>query len=281
MQKMTVMKISRITRTLSLLLSLSLMLVCFGACATKDDGRKDISREALDYFNKGISAFNIAKCLSVCRATVIVEEEGHPENTDGFVLYFENLYHNTGNDTRRMTVTYQAKTPKALTILPPEMTKISTSYVKDGWIYYDEEGKNKFKLPLSEDYSNGLGLYSLGNASPGGSYGIIDEGVIRADLYFSPNQCEKSQAAFIENMNAVVFGAQEVDVTYSNMILSSLMQEKTNRLSSYTISFTGNCTVGGKNYTLRYTYSEQFTSYDIDAEIAYPDLSDFKRYENK
>lgn len=269
-----------IIRALALLLCVGGILSCLCGCSSEKNRRRDITAEALEYFNKGVSAFNIASCVSVCRAYVIVSEDGNPESKpEGYLLYFENLYHNDGANPMRMTVTYRAMTDKPSTLMPFDMTHVSTSYLKDDWVYYEEQDGDKFKLPLAKDYSARLGLYSLGNASPGGSYGVIDGGVIRADLYFSPGQCQKSQEVFIANMNSAVFG-KEASVNYSNMILTSYMDEQSGRLSSYEISFTGKYVTGDKSYTLRYTYNEQFTSYDTKTEIEFPDLSAFPKYES-
>lgn len=271
------MKKSILKRVFALLLAASCLFgIC--ACSSGESQRKDITKEALEYFNRGISAFNIASCLSVCRAYAVVEEKDNPTNKGGYLLYFENLYHNNGSNPQRMTVTYQALTKNPAAATPAEMNKISTSYLLDGWIYYNEEKGKKFKLPIEQDYSSAIGLYSLGNATPGGSYGIIEDGVIRADLYFSPNQCKKTQTAFLQNMNTVIFGAQQPEVSYSNMILTSFMDEKTNRFSSYEISFTGSCTVGEKSYTVRYFFTENFVNYGTKNEIAFPeDLSSYER----
>lgn len=264
-------------RICALLLAL---ITAFCALPSCDGGeeREVVSDRAVEYFNKGVSAFNIANCISLCRASATVVDRDTNEVITGYVLYSENVYKNLGTLSARKTETFDAKTKQPTTLLPTEMTHLSTSYLKDGRIYYrldSAEGEQRdFYLPFEEDYSSAMGLYSLGNASPAGKYAVKDGDTVRVDLRFSPEACQKSQALFIENMQAAVFSGL-YDCTYSTMLLSAFMDAETGRISSYTITFTGDIAIGGKNCRVSYRYEESFLSYDAAPEIVFPDLSAF------
>jgi hypothetical protein len=275
------MKRSILSRLFSLLLCAAAILAALCSCTEGKSQSVSINNEALEYFNKGISAFNVSKCLSITRGYAVLSNDADPDSSVGYLLYMENFYDNNGAASARKTVTRHGLTKDPKNVLASELPPVSTAYLQNDWVYYAEDGGKKFKVPLENDYANGLGLYSLGNITPGMQYGIIDEGVVRVDLYFSANQCKKSQQVFIENMNAVLLKGYDPEVTYSGLTVSSYMDEKTGRFTSYDITFTGKCTVNGRNLTLRYTYSEQFFPCNAKNEIDFPaDLSSYETLKN-
>ena len=271
------MRLKGFWRVFALLTVLPLILCGLLGCEEKPR-HEVISQQALDYFNKGVSAFNIANCISLCRASATVTDVDAGQVLTGYLLYTENVYENLGAVSSRKTETFEAHTKEPQTLPPTEMTHLSTSYLKDDRIYYQldraEGAQRCFYLPFSEDYSVAMGLYSLGNCSPAGKYAVREGDTVRVDLRFAPEVCQKSQEIFIENMQAAVFSGV-YDCTYSTMLLSAYMDAESGRISSYTITFTGDIAIGGKNCRVSYRYEEIFLSYDAAPEIVFPDLSAF------
>ncbi|MBQ8235774.1 MAG: hypothetical protein IJZ37_03710 [Clostridia bacterium] len=258
---------------LALILAL-LCLFCPVSCAEKEEV---ISEEALEYFNKGLSAFNIADCKSSMRAYAILKDAQSGQTVNGYLLYTENFYKNEGHTGSRKSETYYgySKTPDQL--LPASLTHFSTSYRKDDQVYYEHlKEHKKYRVALSEDYSSAMGLYSLGSGVPQGTYGVKGGGTVRADLIFDSKTCEKLQAVLIYNMKSALLGS-DAQMTCSPLTVSAHINEKDNRFTGYTLTFTGNTEISGKAYRLSFHYEEVFFDYDTKEEIAFP--ADLDTYE--
>lgn len=255
-----------------------LALVCLICPVSCEKGDEVISEEALEYFNRGLSAFNIADCRSIVRAYAVLKNTESGEVVNGYLLYVENLYRNEGHTGSRKSDTYYgySKTPDKL--LLSDLTKVSTSYRKEDQVYYEIlQTKRKYRVAFEEDYSSAMGLYSLGSGVPRGSYGIKGDGVTRTDLRFDGESCKTLQSVFIYNMQTALLG-KEVDMTYSPLMLSTFMNEKDNRITKYTLTFTGNAEISGKAYSLSFRYEELFFEYDTEEEISFPeDLNSYEK----
>ncbi len=273
MKRVYPMIVQKCGRFCALVLCLCLLLC--GLCHCKEES-EDISTEATEYLKQGLSAFWVADCLSFARASAVIRERESGKAITGYLLYSESVHHNKGHLADRQTETYQAITIDPATVLPTEMTSLSTSYLTEGRIYYQFHGKDekKYSLPFEEDYSSAMGLYSLSEASPVSRYGVKDGESVRVDLRFSPETCQKSQEIFIYNMQAALFG-QTLPSEWSTLLLSMQMEGKERRITSYSLSFTGNCELGGESYTVSYRYEEFFTGYDAAPPIEFPDLTAF------
>ena len=71
-------------------------------------------------------------------------------------------------------------------------------------------------------------------------------------------------------MNLALFGGG-VDLTYSDLTVSALLDEEEGRFTEYTVTFAGTMK---QDPALRveYTYFERFFDYGTEEEIAFPDF---------
>lgn len=251
------------------------LTVGFCACG---EGQKVISDQALTLFNKAISVYNISDCRSEARAAVIAYTEGSSAPIFSYVQCYESLMHNKGGASVRRTDAYfLSGAPNPLESPVSAMTHFSTCYLDGDTIFYSfpDEQTEPFFLEFREDYFSAVGLYSLSDCLPQALYAVSSDGEIRADLRFSAETCREKQKAYIISMTTGLFG-EEREVRVSEMTASAFINEKNNRFSRYTISFTGTADLAETALRLEFTYTERFFDYGTTEKIVLPDKSGYK-----
>ena len=269
-------------KQLSLYLAV-LTLFLFASCGTEPE-REDqvVSERAVELFNLGIASYQEENFSGESRAYAVLKKTGEEAGSYGSYLQMtRGLYRNDQEEPAfRLSVRGFINSPMPGEVDWEKNTPLYECYLRDGISVYDYEGEeNDYKVAFAGDYLSHIGLYAISEQMPNRFYAISDGKSARIDLTFNADRVYRLEGAFIQMMNLALFGGG-VDLTYSDLTVSALLDEEEGRFTEYTVTFAGTMKQD-PSLRVEYTYFERFFDYGTEDEIAFPDFEKFPLKEVK
>ena len=254
-----------------------LILFLLTACGTESVRENQVvSERAVELFNLGIASYQKENFSGESRAFAILKKAGEEtENYSSYLQITKGLYCNNPKEPSfRLSVRGYINS-----LMPKEVDWNDTiplyeCYLQDGICAYDYEGEESdYKVAFDGDYLSLIGLYAFSNQMPNRVYAVSDGKSARIDLTFNSDRVYRMEVAFIQMMNLALFGG-EVELSYSDLTVSALLDEEKGRFTEYTVTFTG-ALKQEPSLRIEYTFFERFSDYGIEEKIIFPDFEKF------